>query len=291
MRLVVSLLLFALAAPSMAARVDNFMLLDQNGEAHELYYHSDAELIVLAVHGNSCPIVRATWPDIAAVRDDYKDRDVRFFMINSNLQDNRDSIRAEAEEYGFDMPIMVDETQIIGEALELVRTAEVLVINPKTWEVVYRGPVNDRVTFERQKEEADNHYLRDVLDASLAGEAVAEAERLNAGCLINFPEKEAEHASISYSDTIAPLLQDNCVECHQPGGIGPWAMDSYDMVRGFAPMIREVVRTKRMPPWHADPHVGEWTGDRGLSNELKRWFTGSKRAHREATVLMSWRRT
>ena len=33
-------------------------------------------------------------------------------------------------------------------------------------------------------------------------------------------------------------------------------MTSYDMVRGFAPMIREVVRTKRMPPWHADPHYG-----------------------------------
>ena len=46
-------------------------------------------------------------------------------------------------------------------------------------------------------------------------------------------------------------------------------MTSYDTVKGFAPMIREVVRTKRMPPWHADPHVGVWDGDRSLTLEEK----------------------
>jgi len=43
-------------------------------------------------------------------------------------------------------------------------------------------------------------------------------------------------------------------------------MTNYDVVKGFAPMIREVVRTKRMPPWHADPHYGSFVGDRSLSD-------------------------
>ena len=34
-------------------------------------------------------------------------------------------------------------------------------------------------------------------------------------------------------------------------------------------MIREVVRTKRMPPWHADPHVGVFKDDKSLSVEEK----------------------
>src|SRR5690606_13151915 len=68
-------------------------------------------------------------------------------------------------------------------------------------------------------------------------------------------------------ETIAPLLTEHCVACHGPGGIAPWAMTSHRMVLGFAPMIREVLRTRRMPPWHADPHVGTWTGDRSLSAE------------------------
>jgi hypothetical protein len=32
-------------------------------------------------------------------------------------------------------------------------------------------------------------------------------------------------------------------------------------------MIREVVRTRRMPPWHADPHYGSFVGDRSLTAE------------------------
>ena len=44
-------------------------------------------------------------------------------------------------------------------------------------------------------------------------------------------------------------------------------MTDYNVVRGFAPMIREVVRTKRMPPWHADPHVGVFKDDRALTAE------------------------
>ena len=39
------------------------------------------------------------------------------------------------------------------------------------------------------------------------------------------------------------------------------------MVRGFAPMIREVLRTQRMPPWHADPHYGAFSNDRSLDVE------------------------
>ena len=44
-------------------------------------------------------------------------------------------------------------------------------------------------------------------------------------------------------------------------------MNDYSTVRGWAPMIREVVRTKRMPPWHADPHIGVWKDDKSLSTE------------------------
>jgi hypothetical protein len=47
-------------------------------------------------------------------------------------------------------------------------------------------------------------------------------------------------------------------------------MSGYDMVRGFAPMIREVINTKRMPPWHADPAYGHFSNDRSLSVDQAR---------------------
>lgn len=266
-------ILFALAAPFAAAkRVDNFTLLDHRGEAHELYYYSDARAVVLMVQGNGCPVVRNALPDLSKVRAQYEDQGVRFLMINSNLQDSRETIAAEAAEWNIDLPILDDDAQLVGESLEFTRTAEVLVVNPDGWQLAYRGPINDRLDYERQKEAADHHYLADALDAVLGGTAPNIEAKGAVGCLINFPEREAreEHAAISYAETIAPMLKENCSSCHQPGGIGPWAMTSYQMVRGFGPMIREVVRTKRMPPWHADPHVGNWKNDIGLSIEERK---------------------
>ena len=53
-----------------------------------------------------------------------------FLMLNSNLQDDRESIRAEAEAWAIDFAIMDDESQLIGESLGVTRTAEVLVLDP-----------------------------------------------------------------------------------------------------------------------------------------------------------------
>lgn len=258
------------------ASVDNFMLLDHRGEAHELHYHTDAAAVVLVVQGNGCPVVRNALPDLKRVRDRYADKGVVFLMINSNLQDTRELVRAEAEEWGIDLPILVDETQLVGEGLGLTRTAEALLIDPEGWELTYRGPINDRLSYERQLAEAKEHYLADAIDALLAGTEPHVARQDAVGCLINFPEREnPAHGQISYVETVVPILEQNCVGCHRPEGIGPWAMTSYEMVRGFAPMMREVLRTKRMPPWHADPHVGEWRDDAGISNE-------------ERTTLVHW---
>ncbi|MEE6247688.1 MAG: redoxin domain-containing protein [Pseudomonadota bacterium] len=252
-----------------AMRVDNFVLLDHKGDAHDLYYHKNASAIVIMVQGNGCPIVRNALTDYKALRDQFADAGTQFFMLNSNLQDRRETIAAEAEKYGIDMPVLHDETQLIGESLDLVRTGEILVIDPKTWQIAYRGPINDRQVYERQKNEASEHFAADAIDAVLAGEPVALAKRDAIGCLINFAQKNKAHEQISYAETIAPMLQEKCVVCHTEGGLGPWAMSDYNMVRGFAPMIREVVRTKRMPPWHADPHIGVFKDDKSLSIEQK----------------------
>jgi mono/diheme cytochrome c family protein len=269
----VFVLVSALAGSALAVgpgeRVDNFALLDHRGAFLELYYLSDAKAVVLMVHGNGCPIVRKALPELKAIRDAYRALGVEFLLINSNLQDDRETIAREAAEFEIDLPILVDGTQLIGESMGFVRTADVFVIDPKGWKLAYRGPIDDRLAYGAQKPAANHHFLADALDAVLAGKPVAVAKAEAVGCLINLPERDRrnEHAKISYPERIAPMLAENCASCHRAGGIGPWAMAGYEMVRGFAPMIREVVRTRRMPPWHADPHYGSFVGDRSLTAE------------------------
>ena len=131
--------------------VDNFRLLDQNGKSHELYYSSDMKAVVLMVHGNGCPIVRQALPALREIREQYQAQGVEFLLLNSNLQDKRDAVAAEAKEFNVDFPILLDEAQLIGEALGVVRTSEVFVIDPKGWKLVYRGPMDDRLSYEKQR--------------------------------------------------------------------------------------------------------------------------------------------
>jgi hypothetical protein len=233
--------------------VDNFRLIDHKGAAQELYYRSDMKAVVLLTHMNGCDGVKSAAATLESLRS--KHPNVEFLMLNSNLDNTREAIAADAKTLPLAAPIMIDDTQLVGESLGVKANGEAFVIASQGgWKVAYRGAASG---------------VADALDAVVAGKPVAKPTSTATGCAVSFPElaKRAAHAKISYEKTIAPLLEEKCVACHREGGIGPWQMSGYEMIKGFAPMIREVVRTKRMPPWHADPHYGAWSNDRGLSAE------------------------
>lgn len=260
MSFTLAVLLAALAAGThAAARVDNFVLLDQLGRAQELYYQSDATAVVIVAQSSACADTGEALSGLARLADEHPD--VRFWLLNPT--DERAALPAAP---GVDLPILEDRAGIISPSLGLSRTGQALVIDTGTWTVVWRGSRSGlaRVLADLSEGAAPS----DGGKTSAAGGAPAAA-----GCLI---ADDAGDEDISYSRTIAPLLAERCAYCHVEGGIAPWAMTGYDMVRGFAPMIREVVRTRRMPPWHADPHIGAWQGDRSLdpaaTRTLVRWI-------------------
>lgn len=168
--------------------VADFTLADQNGVEHELYSMNDANAVVLVMQGNGCPIVQKMLPTLKEVAAEYGERNVEFLMINSNFQDKPDGIKKEAEKFELDMPIMKDTDQTIGKYLGAVRTAEVFIIDPDDdWKLIYHGPIDDRLTYGREKAVADNHFVRDMLDAMLEGRELPHPEKQQAdGCLINY---------------------------------------------------------------------------------------------------------
>jgi hypothetical protein len=239
------------SAVTASGRVDNFLLVDANFEAHELYRHSEDKAVVLITQSNGDAVLRAEAPALKALKAAYAGKGVEVLMLNSNLKDSQPAIAAEATKVGYDIPIMMDSYQLVGESLGVTRSAEVIVINPKTWQVAWRGSLADAPK---------------AIDAVSAGQPVTVASAAGKGAIIDFPARERK-AQITYVKDVAPILEAKCVACHEEGGIGPFAMTNYDMVKGFAPMIREVVRTDRMPPFHADPHVGKFSNDRRLTPE------------------------
>jgi peroxiredoxin len=187
--LLLSLWAAALFAAAPGDVVKDFSLQDQHGRSHRLHDAADAKAVVLMVHGNGCPIVRQSVPALAEIRDRYEEQGVRFLLFNSNIQDTRESIAQEATEFKMSFPILVDGKQKVGEALGVVRTAEVFVIDPKTWKLMFRGPIDDRLSYERQRPAAQHHYLADALDAVLANQPVKVARAEGVGCIVNFPHR------------------------------------------------------------------------------------------------------
>jgi peroxiredoxin len=132
MALSLSASLYASESPAMPLPAENFALLDQDGNFQELYYYSDKKGIVIISQGNGCPIVRKNVPYLRDLKEKYGSQGVEFLMINANPQDDRASLKKEMSDYNFNVPVLKDESQIVARSLGIERTAEALVIDPKT---------------------------------------------------------------------------------------------------------------------------------------------------------------
>ena len=76
---------------------------------------------------------------------------------------------------------------------------------------------------------------------------------------------------ITFSEHVAPVIYQNCVECHNPDGIGPFSLLTYEDVKRRSQQIVEVTQRGFMPPWKPDSGYGpSLIGERSLTEEEKK---------------------
>ena len=75
-------------------------------------------------------------------------------------------------------------------------------------------------------------------------------------------------ANVTYAKDIAPIFQQNCQQCHQPGSIAPISLLTYEDAKKYSTRIKNKVSARLMPPWHIDKTVGiqAFKNDRSLSD-------------------------
>ena len=246
--------LLALLALPLAAgvaaqeRVGDFSLLDQAGYHHGMSWYGDHELVAFLVQANDSAAAEAALPRFLELHDQYDGQGVEFMMINPMARFNRQAVRAKLDQWGVELPVLMDDSQVISEAMGIERTGEVLLFDPGSFTVEYRGTAEGAAA-------AIGEYL--------AGEEIGAPLIAASGSMVEYPVRGIP----SYSRDIAPVLAENCATCHRAGGVAPFAMDSHTMVRGWSPMIREVLMTRRMPPGQIDGHIGEFINDRLIDRE------------------------
>ena len=82
-------------------------------------------------------------------------------------------------------------------------------------------------------------------------------------------------AKPTFTEDIAPIIYNNCTECHRPGQAAPFTLKSYNDVKKRARQITEVTEDHYMPPWHPVEGHGKFVDERRLTTDelatLKNW--------------------
>lgn len=156
-----------------------------NGEQTSLSLSDIKEdVVVLVFLGNHCPAVQAADDRIIDFANDYKDKPVKLVAVSVNDvdQDRLPGIKDHMKEKKINYAYGYDESQAIGRAYGATNTPHFFVLD-KERKIRYIGSMDDNVMNEAK---VSKHYLRDAVDALLAGKAPEVQETRPQGCGVKY---------------------------------------------------------------------------------------------------------
>jgi peroxiredoxin len=171
---------------ALGAEAPQFDLPGVDGQNHSLDSYADSDVLVLVQSCNHCPYVQAWEGRLSAIASDYADRGVRVVAVNSNdavshPEDSFEEMQKRSREQGFTFEYLYDEPQAVAQALGAERTPEVFVYD-RDRRLRYHGAIDDN----RDETGVSQQYLRDALDALLAGSDPAVAQTPAVGCTVKW---------------------------------------------------------------------------------------------------------
>jgi peroxiredoxin len=243
-----------------SGKVEDFALLDHEGSFHQLRKYADTKALVLISMASDCPENSDKLSNYRSLRANWERRGVTFLAIDSSSKDGLNEVRTMATAYSLELPILLDDSQLVAESLGITKAGQIIILAPSQRQVLYRGGLGaDQLTTTSKPEVS---VVTNTLSNAISGnldmiEAIVETSA--DGCELDFPSLRARANNVpDFAEDVAPILKDKCVSCHIEGGIAPFAMDSHSMVQGWSSMIKEVLMTKRMPPAQVDPTINHF---------------------------------
>jgi peroxiredoxin len=250
---------------SIGSKIENLEFKDIRAVRHSLSDFPKASAVVLVFTDTGCPIAQRYLPILEKLQAELKSRGVVFLAINASAGDSIGAMAAQAVRCGCTFPFVKDFGGVCAKALGVTHTPGAVVLDAER-KLRYRGRIDDQFRPGGSRPEPSRSDLREAILALLDGKPVSKTETPVDGCPITFAEPPPARA-LNYAADVAPILKTHCQECHRPGTVAPFSLQSYDQVVRKAKTIAEVVTDGRMPPWHAAPEHTEFVNKRGLSAE------------------------
>jgi peroxiredoxin len=158
----------------------------QNGEDTSLSLADlKDDIVVVAFLANHCPVVKAYEDRLIEFTNAYKDKGVKVVGIsvsNSRIEEDKiPGIKTYTKEHKSNYVYGYDETQAVGKAYGASNTPQFFVLD-KERKIRYTGTLDD----SQREENVKATYLKDAVDALLAGKAPATEESRPQGCGIQY---------------------------------------------------------------------------------------------------------
>jgi peroxiredoxin len=150
--------------------VKDFKLKDVMQEKETFVSLSDykgKKAVVLAFISYNCDISWRYEGRIGKLLSDFGKKDVAFLAIRSNRKDTADGIKQYAEAKNLAMPVLFDDRNVVADYFE-TRVTPTFYIVDKKGILRYQGSCDD----DMDEESVSKTYVRDALDAVLAGQDV-----------------------------------------------------------------------------------------------------------------------
>ncbi len=223
---------------------------------------------------SQCPVSNTYSPRFVRLAKDYGRQGVEVFAVYSDRQESRADITRNAREHGYTFPVVQDGKNVLADRLGATITPQAIVVD-RTGSVRYRGRIDDNVLTTR----ITTHDLTDALDAILSGKPVLHPQTLAFGCAIRrVAEPVAVAAGVpTYAHDVAPILRAKCENCHRPGEVAPFSLQTYTQASARATYIKRYTQNLQMPPWKPAPGYDEF------QDAANRTLTDKERA-----TLASW---
>ncbi|MGI8787472.1 MAG: redoxin domain-containing protein [Pyrinomonadaceae bacterium] len=168
---------------AVGAAMENFTLTDTSGASKSLNDLKGKNGAVIVFLSTQCPVVRGYNDRINKLAADYSAKGINVIGINANSTESPENIKSHtAENYKF--PVLIDKGSVVADRLGANVTPETFFFNEKNV-LVYRGAIDN----SRAGDNITQNFLRDALDATLGGKAVAKTNANAFGCQIRRAEK------------------------------------------------------------------------------------------------------
>jgi peroxiredoxin len=161
-------------------------LVGVDDKEHSFTEVKKAKAVVVCFTCNHCPVAVAYQDRLIQFVNDYKAKGVALVAINvNNLEaDKLPAMKVRAEEKAFNFPYLYDPTQEIARKYAATVTPHLFVLDGER-KVAYMGALDDNQNVDKVKK----HYLRDAVDAVLAGKKPDPAVTKQFGCTIKYEKK------------------------------------------------------------------------------------------------------